>query len=300
MSEMQHNLHSVPSSSWGLRRAAKKEREDPLFYGWRFRRHDDGGIERVPRSRADFLNPREGDEMGQDSLHFALTLIFYTLFRRRYPTGGNITVFADLLTRFAKKSLNDATPDVFLVSGVEDPERRRRSFQEAKESGKIQLAVEIVSPDYAFKDYEHNPPLYEQAGIREYLIVHLLGDYLTGPYKLSGYRLDEVTKTYQPIQPDAQGRLYSVVTDLYISADPESWGLAIVDRATGERVLTDQEALEATERRLGEAERRASEAKRWAEAEALARGLAEKRTAAVEDENRRLSAEIARLKGGSL
>lgn len=234
--------------------------DDPYPYGWRWIHLPGGGLERVARTYEDFLDPQEGDEMGQDSIHWRLCKILFGVFEQRFPQGGEITVFGDLRVEFADPSLRAASPDVCVVRGVEDPGRRRTSYFEAREKGEILLLVEVVSPRYASKDYERNPEHFEAAGVPEYLIVDLLGDDIRGPYRLTGYRLDAGTRRYRRIEADERGGLRLATVALRVAADPRSsWGLRVEDAVTGELVPTDAEAAVAAERRAEQAERRAEE-----------------------------------------
>jgi hypothetical protein len=104
--------------------------------------------------------------------------------------------------------------------------------------------------------------------------------------------------------PDAQGRLYSETLDLYLPL--ENGQLRLIDRQTGERLLTWQEARDAQ----GEAKSRAAKeatARRQAEIravkEATARRQAEIRAAKeatargeAEEEIARLRAQLERLR----
>jgi hypothetical protein len=142
-------------------------------------------------------------------------------------------------------------------------------------------------PEHASPTRPNSPvPVYQgapgsgpAAGVEEYFIFHLLGDYLAGPYRLSGYRRD-ASGAYELIEPDAQGRAFSSTLGLWIL--PEAEGLLrFQDPESGEILLTDEEekrarllseqqlARERTARRA--AEQHAEGAEQKAEKEASAR-----------------------------
>ncbi|HYX26530.1 MAG TPA: hypothetical protein VFC23_20420, partial [Thermoanaerobaculia bacterium] len=81
--------------------------------------------------------------------------------------------------------------------------------------------------------------------------------------RLTGFRLN-ASRRYEPIVPDAEGRILSHTTGLWFA--PQGRNLLLLDAATGERILTASEARAAASR--------------------------------MEVENARLRAELARLKAG--
>ncbi|MDP9121465.1 MAG: Uma2 family endonuclease [Acidobacteriota bacterium] len=93
-------------------------------------------------------------------------------------------------------------PDVFWVGGV-DPHRRRQAWIAWNEDGRLpDLIVELLSPKTATKDRTEKRSLYEQTfRTREYFL------YDPDTRILEGLRL--AGRTYQPIEPDAQGRVRS-------------------------------------------------------------------------------------------
>jgi hypothetical protein len=86
---------------------------------------------------------------------------------------------------------------------------------------------------------------------------------------------------YQPIEPDAQGRLFSETTGVWFQVAPAGDQILLFDAATGRRLLS-----------LAEQEELVIEAKAEAAREVEARKAAEAEIA-------HLQAEIARLRGES-
>lgn len=146
---------------------------------------------------------------------------------------------------------------------------------------------------------------YQRAGVREYLLVRIPLPF-PGPFEIFGYRLD-AARIYQPIVPDAAGRLLCETLGLWFSLSPERGRLVIRDVATGELLRSSQQEEQERKQALEEAAReatarQAAEAKAAAEAEA--REAAEARAATeaearetAEAELTRLRAEIERLRG---
>jgi hypothetical protein len=99
----------------------------------------------------------------------------------------------------------------------------------------------------------------------------------------TAYRLGSDGR-YQPIQPNAEGRLLSETTGLLFRVKSDGKTLSLIDTRTGESPLVPPE----------ERARRAAE-EQAAQDEAAAREAAERRTA-VEEEITRLRAELERLK----
>ena len=295
MSEHHYDLKSgsvggmVPST-----RTRKRRRKDPYHYGWRtlWDRGPDGREESrvVPLTYQDLLDPQLGDKMTQDSLHIQLVALLMSLLRTHFSSEPKVAVFGDLKVIFDIPGLPGPGPDVFVVRGARDRDRRRKSFRVAEEPGDIVLVIEVVSPEYREKDYESLPRIYEKAGISEYVIIEALEKNLTDPYKLTGHRLGE-DRRYHAIELDEQGGLELESVGLRITPDAGGWGLALVDRATGQRLLTQEEDRSAREH----AELRAEEEARRAEKEAQARLAAEKQAAAEAQARQALEEKIARL-----
>src|SRR5262249_36307329 len=118
--------------------------------------------------------------------------------------------------------------------------------------------------------------LYQRVGIREYLIADTTRR--SKRFQLLGYRLNALGR-YQPIEPDAQGRLLSETVGVWFQASPAGDQILLFDAATGQRLLNLGEQADLTLEAQAEAAREA-EARKEAEAEVA-----------------RLRAEIERLRG---
>jgi Uma2 family endonuclease len=93
-------------------------------------------------------------------------------------------------------------PDVFWVGGV-DPERERQVWISWEEGGRLpDVIVELLSPSTARKDRTEKKDLYAQVfRTAEYFL------YDPDAHRLEGFRL--AGRSYRPILPDGEGRLWS-------------------------------------------------------------------------------------------
>jgi hypothetical protein len=97
--------------------------------------------------------------------------------------------------------------------------------------------IEVMSPHYQGDDTV-KVKLYGNAGVKEYLVVNPYHGDQRNQYYLTLYRL--VGKTYQPVQPESDGRLYSETTGVFfdVSASKQE---VILTLATGDKLLTAKE-----------------------------------------------------------
>lgn len=230
----------------------------------------------IPLTPEDYLDPQLGDHMVQSDPHLILVVSLYNGFKKKYRNDPSTGVFSDLKMFWDQPGLKEPAPDLAVVPNLKQKKTNRPSFSVKEEGTRPCLIVEVVSPSYPGDDTV-KVEVYEQVGIAEYIIINPHFENETTPLEITGYRL--VDGLYQPIQPDAQGRLLSETTNVWFEMDENQRLLRLINDSTGEPLLDDEEEYEA---RL-DAEARAAEAAQRAEAEA-------QRAAAAE-------AEIARLKG---
>ena len=208
---------------------------DPYRYGWRPvpKRRPDGSLhyERMPLSESDFLDPQPGDVMIQGALHWECANDLYDRFKLRYLNDSRMGVFADLKMRWGIAGLEEPAPDLAIIPGLRDKSAPRESFDIAAEGTRPCLVVEVMSPNYAGDDTE-KVRIYEQAGIREYLIVKPYGAQHERDFSLYGYRL--VGGRYRPWGADAEGRLYSPELGVRFGVRSDRKGLEVLDAVTGE------------------------------------------------------------------
>jgi Uma2 family endonuclease len=242
--------------------------------------HPDGRLELVelPLTLELYLDPQLGDKMSQGDAHARLMRELGEMLSGHFEARQDVKVFTDLKHRFYRGF--GPGPDVSVVQGIRHPQPDYLSFDAATESVIPSLVIEIVSPqDSRVRKMDEKDKFagYEKVGIPEYLLLYPPGR-RTGPlFLLKGFRLGP-KKRYQPIEPDAQGRLLSETTGLLFGASPDGKWVEVFDAATGERILTPSEDRKA---------RQAAEQRAMREAEA-------RRVA--EEELARLRAEVERLK----
>jgi hypothetical protein len=147
------------------------------------------------------------------------------------------------------------------------PIHDRDSYMVDEEGVPPSFVLEIVSPESRTRDLMVKPQRYERMGVRELALFAPLspdGRTLMRP-RLQGYRADPRGEEYARWEPDAAGRLYSEVLDLWLVAGDRDLRLQRLD---GSWVMTLEE-----ERRAREDEQRARE-----------------------EEQRQLESEVARLR----
>jgi Uma2 family endonuclease len=252
--------------------------EDPFFYGSRWVSvHLPNGevVERqIPLTPDDLLDPQLGDEVTQGDQHFNMMMYLVDLLRRHFAARKDIYVIGDLKMLWRIPGLPGPAPDVAVIPNVRDGENRD-SFDVEREGTRPWLVIEVVSSRDAKtrrNDYEKKIPIYERAGIPEYLIVDPPTRFTQDRLLLTGYRLGPDGR-YRRSEPDGHGSLHSETTGLLFGVAEDRRTLLVTDAETGERLLT---ASEITEQLVREADARkaAEEGRKVAEAE-LARLRAE-------------------------
>jgi Uma2 family endonuclease len=127
--------------------------------------------------------------------------------RTDYVAGGNAFVYYSLeqARDVAAGRPYFRGPDVFLVEGVERRSAGRKAWVSWEEGGRLpDLIVELLSPSTAHIDRKDKKDLYARVFCtRDYFLYDFDTD------TLEGFRL--VGNAYQPIPPDANGRLRSDV-----------------------------------------------------------------------------------------
>ena len=218
----------------------------------------------------------DGKPMGETDLHRKWMIRIYDLLSYRYR-GQRVYVGSDLLLYYTKGMPHDfVVPDDFVVLDCEPGERR--TFQTWNEGRVPNVVFEVTSRYTKKNDQVYKPKAYAQIGVKEVFLYDPTGDYLK-PI-LQGYRLHDGQSIR--IEPDPTGRLESQELGLLLKLDKRQ--LVMVDRETGQPLLTEVETAWAAQE--------AEEAARIAEQEA--RKTAEARAEAAEAELRRLREQIAR------
>jgi Uma2 family endonuclease len=225
--------------------------DDPCRLGWRLRsvRLADGSSElrEEPLTEEDLLDPQMGDHVVQNSWHIATVYMVYDVLTWRYESRPDVFVSSDLKMIWGIPGLPGPAPDIAVIPGVRDKGRLRRSFKVRQEGTRPALVLEVVSeePEHQSADHQKKVRIYERAGIPEYFI---LDPPSPDACRWTGYRLN-ASGRYEPIPPDAEGRLLSVSTGLRFGVSPGGKSILLIDAATGEQQLSAAEG-----RRKAEAE----------------------------------------------
>lgn len=195
----------------------------------------------IPLTARDLLNPQVGDQVVQNTWHIDIAHVLLDMLKWRYEAHPDVLVSSDLKILWGIPGLENPAPDVVVIPGVRNRDKYRRSFSVRREGTRPTLCVEVVSddPEQRDNDYSEKVRIYQQAGVREYLIFDPA--YHTGDPFWTGYRLDPGGR-YRLLTPDAEGRLYSETTGLWFGIDPDQRALRVVDALTGERLQTSEEA----------------------------------------------------------
>jgi Uma2 family endonuclease len=243
----------------------------------------------IPLKHDDVYYPEsDGQPMAETDLHREVMTDLINGLKRRYAQAPDVYVSGNLFCYDVQGNPRSSfSPDVFLVKGV--PAGRRRVFK-LWEEGRVPCLVFEITSDSTHREDESKRERYRRLGVEELVLFDPLGDYLAP--QLQGYRLDN--GAYRPIKSDPAGSLFSGTTDLFIRVEGSK--LRLVDAATGEELLWDEEIEpRLTERAAREAEaRHAAEARATREAEA--RRAAEARAAREAEARRAAEDEIARLR----
>ncbi|MES1241459.1 MAG: Uma2 family endonuclease [Acidobacteriota bacterium] len=196
-----------------------------------------------------FLNPQLEDKMVQGQAHTETGIEIFTLLNEHFRPQMDVMVVFDMKHVFGR-GLPSPAPDVSVTRGIRkrfDP--RRRSFDARKEGVVPCLVIEVVSP-YSIRvrdtDLKDKVKAYEKVGIAEYLVVDSPSMQPHAWYSLLGYRLD-AARRYQPIEPDAEGRILSESTGLWFQISPDRARVLIYEHPSGRRLLTPAERADRAE-----------------------------------------------------
>jgi len=213
----------------------------------------------------------DGQPMGETGFHITLITYLLSMLRDFFRQRSDVYVGSNMLIYYHEgDSRKHVTPDVFVVFGV--PNEERRIWQTWEEGKGPDVVFELTSKSTWDEDLGTKKGLYEWMGVREYFLFDPLDEYLHPA--LRGFQLTE--GSYREIEPTiAPGgglQFESEILGLLLRA--EEGELQLYDQATGERLLPPPELAEA----LRDAEVRAQ---------------------AAEAELERALTELARLRGES-
>ena len=207
----------------------------------------------TPLTPEDFLDPQIDDILSQGIAHDRMARYLTDLLERRLDSRPDILVLHEL-KHLLGPGLPGPGPDVSVIVGLRDPDPDMEIYDVAATGIPPSLIIEVLCPlDQRLREVDERvkPKLYAQIGVEEYMLVALAREDDNRRVQLSGYRLDDQGR-YQPMAPDAQGRLLSRVTGLLFGVSAQGDRIEVFVAATEERLLSSQE--EEVRRKAAEAE----------------------------------------------
>jgi Uma2 family endonuclease len=234
---------------------------------------------------------RDDEPLAETDVHLTAILYLLGALRTFFYALGNVYIAADMFLYYQEgKPAARLAPDVMVIKGVKT--HKRRSFKTWVEQARPCTIIEVTSEETRAKDEGDKQETYARLGIPEYLLFDPLGEYLTPRFQV--FQL--VNASYHRATLDSDGGWFS--PELGVRFLPVCELLRVLDPATGEPILTQEEAnlraWQEAERAEQEAQRAQQEAER-AEQETL---RAEQESARAEQEAQRATAaeaEVARL-----
>ena len=222
--------------------AAEAETDGSALLRWV--EHPGGRMELVelPLTPELFLDPQLEDKMVQGKWHEETGREITDLLEGFFKSQPDVLVTHDLKHLFGP-GFPAPAPDASVIRGVHDRDADRDSFDARKEGVLPCLIVEVVSPRNARvrrADLVDKVKAYERIGIAEYVILDSVRRKGKRSYRLLGYRRVE-TGRFQPIEPDAQGRLHSLTTGIAFQLASDGSRLLLFDLASGRRLLSRAE-----------------------------------------------------------
>jgi Uma2 family endonuclease len=181
----------------------------------------------------------DGRPVAETPLHRDNLLGTIDMLRRHFAGDPMVYVSGKMFVYYVHGDrLRALAPDVFVVRGV--PDRQRRVYKTWEEGRGPDVVIEMTSRSTREEDLEDKFALYRDTlHVAEYFLFDPESEYLDPP--LQGYRLTE--GRYEPIEP-VEGRLPSEVLGLHLQSIGQI--LRLYDPAAGRIVPTWQEsALEA-------------------------------------------------------
>ncbi len=176
----------------------------------------------------------DGKPMGETEIHIREIIYLFEALDELLRRVPDVYVGADMLLYYVEGNPRlFVVPDVFVTRGV--PWGERRIYKLWEEGRPPSLIVEVTSDSTRHEDISRKRTLYEQLGVEEYILYDPLQDYLRPA--LQGFRL--VDGRYQPIPSGTDGAVLSQTTGATFRI--EERGIRLIDTATGEPILSNEE-----------------------------------------------------------
>ncbi|MBX3012710.1 MAG: Uma2 family endonuclease [Caldilineaceae bacterium] len=197
----------------------------------------------TPLTQADFLDPQPTDEFAHSPRHDADVAYLMGIFRHHYRGNPLVTLLHKAKMIWDVEGIAQPAPDLAVAIGVESWASEPTQFDVRAAGQRPRFVLEVVSPRFVEADRVDKVQIYEQAGVQEYFVVDSgeRADATTLHYQIWGYRL--VKQQYQPIPPDATGRVYSKVNRLWLMVNPAGDGVTAMSERTGQPIIPDADSL---------------------------------------------------------
>ncbi len=175
----------------------------------------------------------DGQPMAETTLHRLVMSDMIGGLERRYADVADVWVGGNLFLYYQKGNREKSVaPDVLLARGVGKWHRPVYLLWEEKTPS---LVFEITSRSTCDEDTGPKKDLYERLGVAELVLFDPFGEYLEP--RLRGYRLER--GRYRSIPLNSDGSLGLLTTN--VTVRPEGERLRLVDTATGEPLLWNEE-----------------------------------------------------------
>jgi Uma2 family endonuclease len=184
----------------------------------------------------------DGRPMGESDVHIEWMIYLRDVLKRRYR-GRQAYVASNLLVYYEEGNPKRfVVPDNFVVLDC-DP-RKRRVFKTWEEGKGPDAVFEVTSKGTSAVDRKRKPDIYQRIGVQEIFLFDPTSEYLRPP--LQGLR--RAGDAFVPIERDDEGAIESKVLSLGLKLIGDR--LVLIDRATGEHLLSDAERADAAEREI--------------------------------------------------
>jgi len=191
----------------------------------------------IPFRQEVYYPESDGKPMGETEVHIREIMYVCQALDEHLRHVPDVYVGADLLLYYVEGNPKMfVVPDVFVTLGV--PRGERRTYKLWQEGRPPSIVVEITSDSTRNEDVVKKKALYERLGVEEYVLHDPLGDYLNPP--LQAFRL--VMGRYQAVPLGPDGSFQS--RTLGITFRMEGRGVRLLDTATGELILSNEEVRE--------------------------------------------------------
>jgi Uma2 family endonuclease len=188
----------------------------------------------IPLRRDVHYPESDGKPMGETEIHIREIIYLLQALDEHLREAADVYVGADMFLYYVEGNPKAVVvPDVFVVRGV--PRGERRIYKLWEEGMPPALIVEVTSESTRDEDVSRKKALYERLGVQEYVLYDPMRDYLRPP--LQGFRL--ANGRYQSMPAGADAALLSQTTGVTFRI--EERGLRLIDTATGEPLLTNEE-----------------------------------------------------------